>query len=484
MNTNPTDTFETEIIADLRIRMANGDDINVLDVVLSLDIDTTHKKVQQWLIQNQICDKAEYRSALKQGNIKRALGFIPKTASELVAKWIEANEIEVNYQKAMKQARAPMLDGVAITTEARESALVDSMARIEENAEINIASLARDLRMAVAEHGMRFTKVEIDDALDKWFEASLKQRIAEVFTTVAFAGSPNSAAKRSAWDAVVSQFDVTETSPEFVEAILRKFIWQVKRKMIGLPVSNHLMPVILGPQGVGKSTFVRDIFLKPISELTGNTDFKMIEEERNTEQWRNFALFLDEMGYADKADIDNVKNKITAVSVTGRPMGTNFNVQYRQNATFIGCSNKELNQLIRDETGNRRFAALRFSSNPDWSKTDAIVPTLLWLSVDERGDDPTKEIADQLRAQQESVREKSIVEQWLSEWQMPLAYKGKALNAAKLYDEFKTWAEQYGVGRPMGLIAFGKEFVRLVNAGQITGWKLGRKNNATTYECM
>src|SRR5690606_33804221 len=94
-------------------------------------------------------------------------------------------------------------------------------------------------------------------------------------------------------------------------------------KALGLKITNHLMPVLLGPQGKGKSTFVLDFLTRPVSELCASTDFSEIQDGRTAELWKHLVLFLDEMGHAAKADIDVIKNRITSPTITYRPMGTN-----------------------------------------------------------------------------------------------------------------------------------------------------------------
>ena len=42
-------------------------------------------------------------------------------------------------------------------------------------------------------------------------------------------------------------------------------------------------------------------------------DFKALCDERNHEQWDQLILFADEMGLADRADIDQVKSIITEI---------------------------------------------------------------------------------------------------------------------------------------------------------------------------
>jgi hypothetical protein len=480
INSAQTD-IQDDIIQTLRDVLAKGEEIDIRAMAVDLELDHSMTKVRNFLINGQMATKAEWNSAIKVSKTVKELGFYPSTASQLVAKYIEKNDIKVDFQKAMKRTTAPTLDGLPITADARKDRHVDAIARIKENKALNTDTLKRDLRMKVEELGLRFNAMSIDDAVSAWFDEALSERVAEVYAQVGFTGSPNSKENLEAWDAVVAQFDTTEHNADFIVAILKKFIWQVKRKMQGMPIENHLMPVITGAQGKGKSTFVRDYLLEPVSELVSNTDFGQIEEVRNTEQWRNYVLFLDEMGYAGKADIDNVKNKITAPSVTGRPMRSNDNVQYSQNATFIGCSNKELNQLIRDETGNRRFVSLRYSSSPDWAKLNNLKPHLLWMSVDERDEDPTKGIADELRAAQALVREKSMVEQWLEDYKVPTLFVGKKRKSSEWYPEFKSWFNDFGSGRVPDVAYFGKEFTRLINNNVVVDWSLGKLNGTSVY---
>jgi len=82
----------------------------------------------------------------------------------------------------------------------------------------------------------------------------------------------------------------------------------VKRKIDRMPVTDHLMPVILGAQGTGK-VHVDPQMLKPINELLGAVGpSRQLTDDRNTMLWKNYAIFLDEMGWASKSDMDTVKN--------------------------------------------------------------------------------------------------------------------------------------------------------------------------------
>ena len=163
-----------------------------------------------------------------------------------------------------------------------------------------------------------------------------------------------------------------------------------------------------------------------------------------------YVMFLDEMGYASKADIDTVKNVITASSLTRRPMATNSKIAVPQNATFIGCSNKELSQLVRDPTGNRRFAAIRMRSDADRNLINSIDWAKMWGSVKIEAADPMTEFRDMLSDQQDVTRERSRVEQWMDDfdgtcnvYQSALIGKTGNISAMNLYLCFQAYENAY-----------------------------------------
>jgi ABC-type cobalamin/Fe3+-siderophores transport system ATPase subunit len=55
----------------------------------------------------------------------------------------------------------------------------------------------------------------------------------------------------------------------------------VKRKIKDRKITDHLMAVILGDQGVGKSTLL-ELMLNPVEEICVESDFKAIADDRNS----------------------------------------------------------------------------------------------------------------------------------------------------------------------------------------------------------
>jgi hypothetical protein len=200
-------------------------------------------------------------------------------------------------------------------------------------------------------------------------------------------------------------------SAEFVAAALQKTVWQVKRKLWGLPVTHHLMPVLFGSQGSGKSWFL-DRLTEPVSPLTTFSDFQAICDDRNIDLWRSFLIVMDEMAKAGKSDIEVTKHVITADKLERRPMRTNASVTVRQCASMIGASNMSLAELIRDETGNRRFVELHWLG-AEYGFVDGFDFGAAWRSVHQDDADPMLPHMKELKAAQNCSRNHGPVESWL-----------------------------------------------------------------------
>ena len=139
-------------------------------------------------------------------------------------------------------------------------------------------------------------------------------------------------------------------------AVLAHFIWQVKRKVFGLEVQYHLMPILTGKQGTGKSYAISKHFLSPMSGFLLTPKLIELVDTNNAAGFaRNFVVFCDEMEQADRTDVDGLKNFITTPTRTAREMYTQTQMEHEQNCTAIGCSNRSLATMIYDPTGMRRF---------------------------------------------------------------------------------------------------------------------------------
>lgn len=508
-----TTDIHDEILSDLGSKLAMKKPINIYEVVGLVDFTGDYLKVRDWLINSRVCNKSEWKKAEEYQKAVDFLGKYPESATEYLTLWLDKHGIDIDYKRKISIDQKIDYMGMSVT-----DALVDIEKELETSKEIskqkelesnkrlyenivacksifiNTDDLNRKMRIKAKELNLRFNQLDIDDVIQEWVKEQQPARKFEVYSGIMYDNAPTITAKsKSVWkDLIESCFDTSTIDAEVVEAILKKFMWQVKRKMLGIEITNHLMPVILGPQGVGKTTFMERL-VDPLHELKASTDFGQVTDDRNIDLWDNFVLVLDEMGYASKADIESVKHVITSPTLLRRIMRTNHAISIKQNATFIGASNKELEQLIRDETGVRRFVGIRFQNKPNWERMNRVDFTLLWQSVDERGPDPIVPHIEIMRKIQESSRAMRPCEEWVRN--LSDAFKKVEFeHESDWFRRYKEWERDHYDKYRMDLSEWRLELKRLImhSGGKFpmeqsispTGWNfrfLGRpKKSAIT----
>lgn len=255
-------------------------------------------------------------------------------------------------------------------------------------------------------------------------------------------------------------FDPVGDRQGFSVAGLKKFMQQIKCKLNGVPVKDHLMPIIVGRQGLGKSKLVEHL-VAPLSEVLSTANFDDIQDKRNVWLWDNYIVWMQEMEKADRADMAAVKGAITRDFHNARVMYTTESDFVVNNVTFIGDSNFSVGSSLWDPSGMRRFAELPCRQDIDcfkeaWPLVNSTDFALLWQSVDECGADPMRAFEPELKAQQESFRAKTQAEEWLRDDDRD-AHRLCPLHATdwrgfkslkKLYiDNFKPWHDNMGAGR-------------------------------------
>ena len=227
---------------------------------------------------------------------------------------------------------------------------------------------------------------------------------------------------RAAEDQWLRLRTIFDGDAELFAVVLQHFIWQVKRKLMRLDVQHHLMPIITSAiQGSGKTTFVEK-FLAPLDDLVAESVvLSDLVDPRSGDLFRFPVAFVDDVGSLDRRSIEVLKNVVTARRLTRRRLGTSSSVAIVQATTLIGTANRPVDELIVDETGNRRFAMLPFrNGNPVrgddptvWQTINEMDAVLLWRSVREDASSPIEAFLPALHAWQESSRPRGEVEAWL-----------------------------------------------------------------------
>jgi hypothetical protein len=398
---------------------AQGEEPDLSLCVSGLEMGRDNKKIRDYAVKAMKFKGSDFDRAIKVEHIKTQLGEYPTTATrivELMAKQINAT---VRYNGTIRKEEVPYI----IDVDGRKSYISPDLWDAYEfktfiatsfRCNIGFEEFRRRVRIQSAEYGLPFTVASLNDAADHWYEKEMNDRLWMIAGKIGYSDNLDTRERGQA-----SLYRLAETCFDcphgagFVVAVFNKFIWQVKRKIEKMTIHNHLMPVILGIQGIGKSTLAKKLF-DPVEELHAMTDFQQLTDLRNGMLFRNFVIFLDEMGWANKAEMDTVKNILTAESLTRRIMQTTKYNVVDQNATFIGTANAgELSELIRDTSGTRRFIALDMKEKPDREVINGIDWQEVWRSVDERTDDPMAAFKEVLDAVQAADRTLTPIEDWL-----------------------------------------------------------------------
>ena len=129
---------------------------------------------------------------------------------------------------------------------------------------------------------------------------------------------------------------------------------------------NSIVPLLISPQGDGKSAFCRSILPKELS--WGFQENQDVSEKRATLMAMHHSLLinLDEFnGISQKVQESFLKNIIQLPSVKiKRPYGKHVE-EFKRYASFIATTN-EMN-VLSDPTGNRRFICVRLTAPIDTS---------------------------------------------------------------------------------------------------------------------
>ena len=279
---------------------------------------------------------------------------------------------------------------------------------------------------------------------------------------------------------------VMEGDADFATAVLLAFCWQVKRKLLGLPIVHHLMPVVSGRQGSGKSTFIHAL-VAALKAVAREVDLQELTDGRNIDLFRdNYIASVDEMAKAGRACQSALKQVITAETLTVRPMRTNASVEVKQNLTLIGCCNEEsLGDLLADKTGLRRFGAIRMRDRSDWRAVDAFNFARLWRAIDPETPHPMLPHLKALQARQEADRDRSSTEVWQAHVAGDTGWRGLLARepfraSAELFSDFALWEEKHFPKLGTNINAWGRAMTQEEKNGR-GGFRRAKEGGVRGY---
>jgi predicted P-loop ATPase len=124
-------------------------------------------------------------------------------------------------------------------------------------------------------------------------------------------------------------------------------------------VKFDCMPIFIGKQGCGKSTFIRwmaieDKFFKEVNEIDGQKGIEALEGAWICEMSELLAL-------TKTKEVEAVKSFITRQNDTYRKPYERRITENPRKCIMLGSTNRS--QFLTDKTGNRRFLPLKVNSN-------------------------------------------------------------------------------------------------------------------------
>ncbi len=325
-------------------------------------------------------DLATIASAYKNENkhLARIEDPTAPTPERWVGEWIIARKLDINYNEEI------ILDGKAM----------------------NYSQIEDRLLLDTAKTGYKFPEKLLFAALRVYYDDAIDNIVADMRRKMSYAPSEIDHVKEFV-TALEGQ------SNELSEAVVRHFVWQVKRKLNGMPVDHHLMPILVGPTNGGKSEALQRL-IAPLTDMAIGKQLNVVNDERQLFNFsRYFIVYFDEMSNSSKTDVDCLKNTITSPYIAYRMMRQNKNSNLVNTATFIGASNNEIKHIINDPTSARRFYQIDCQKLLPWDTVNKLNYLALWKSVDENAPAPIKPFLSQLKHKQEEFRQLSVIEEFI-----------------------------------------------------------------------
>lgn len=241
-------------------------------------------------------------------------------------------------------------------------------------------------------------------------------------------------------------------------AIVAHWMWQVKSKMLDKAPSYHVMPILYGKQGGGKTVAMTKL-IGPINNFRLNISLDQMTDDRYFKSMgENYVIVFDEMQGAERSDIDALKKQVTIDYNDYRPMGTNEVYKVKQACSFIGATNRPVAEQIVDGSGMRRFWQLNCQDKMDWDVITNIDYIRMWKGIDEnKVDGYVLSQIESISAKQEEMVAKDDITAFMDEMGIVAGKTPtKQVSSSLLYAEYRAFCERNGY-KPCNASWFGRK---------------------------
>lgn len=182
---------------------------------------------------------------------------------------------------------------------------------------------------------------KIEDALLLTFERNSFHPVREFLSKLEWDKKPR-------LDNLLVDFFGTPDEPFYRESIRKCMVGAVVRVFNPGCKFDYVLTLV-GPQGTGKSTF-----LKKLGKSWFSDTFLTVQGKEALEQIQGaWIIEMAELSGLRKAEVESIKHFITKQEDTFRPAYARTSETYKRQCVFFGTTNNK--DFLTDPTGNRRF---------------------------------------------------------------------------------------------------------------------------------
>lgn len=248
-------------------------------------------------------------------------------------------------------------------------------------------------------------------------------------------------------------------------AVVKHWLWLVKRRLLDRKVNDELMVALMSAQGVGKSFITRKL-AEPLQDYYAEADLSALADSREVGKWsRHYIINFEELSRAGGAQAnghftpktaETIKKVLTQEDFLIRAMGSHKQFRHKRTFTAWATTNVSIVEVLGDETGMRRFYQLVSKQEAgvqfDHDRVARYNFLSLWKSIDE---DLEKgylysgcEHWDALQKVQKSYVPKSQIDLFMSDGAYipakEISDARYAVNPLEMYQYFKEFCEEAG----------------------------------------
>lgn len=186
-------------------------------------------------------------------------------------------------------------------------------------------------------------KEKIQDAFDTFLQMKAVHVVRDYLNGIVWDGIPRLD------QAFIDYLGAEDTA--YTRSVTRKLFCAGVARVFDPGIKYDYLVVLIGPQGLGKSTFIRIMGIDWYSDSLKITDMKdKTAAEKLQGMW---VLELSEMDGFSKTETTVIKSFLAMVEDMFRPAFGRLTVRRPRQCVMVGTSNQR--DFLTDETGNRRF---------------------------------------------------------------------------------------------------------------------------------